>query len=315
MGINPPALTVGLAGNAGKYKAELPVGQLLLRGFMAGAYIAVGAALCTVCSTQAATYLGSGLGKLIAGAVFPVGLIAIVLTGMELFTGDAMLGPLAVLMGKTSWGKVLRNWLFVYIGNLLGSLCYAYLMVLGPFTQGNIGTAEPNAFGLTALTIAVGKTLTYKSVGAMGLWSCFLAGIGCNFLVNVAIMLGITSQDVIGKFFGIWFPIMAFVATGFEHCVANMYFLPVGLWIYQYFPGLANKVMPDGKFWSPLLHTNGGLTWNDIWVWNLIPATIGNIIGGMVFIGMVYYFCFRNELPEEHRIKISAPSQSANVKS
>jgi formate/nitrite transporter len=312
MALNTPAMTVCLAGNAGKYKAELPVGQLLLRGFMAGAYIAVGAALATVCSTQVATYLGGGLGKLIAGAVFPVGLIAIVLTGMELFTGDAMLGPLAVLMGKTVWSKVLRNWLWVYIGNLIGSLCYAYIMVLGPFTQGNLGASEPNAFGLTAVTIAVGKVLAYKSVGAIGLWSCFLAGIGCNFLVNVAIMLGITAQDVIGKFFGIWFPIMAFVATGFEHCVANMYFLPAGLWISQMFPGLTDK-MVDGKYWSPLLHANGGLTWGDVWIWNIIPATIGNIVGGMFFIGMVYYFCFRGEFPEEHKPTKCASSPGVSV--
>jgi len=313
MGFNPPAMTVALAGNAGKYKGELPVSQLLLRGFMAGAYIAVGAALCTVCSTQVATFLGAGFGKLVAGAVFPVGLIAIVLTGMELFTGDAMLVPLAALMGKTTWGKVLRNWIWVYIGNLIGSLCYAYVMVYGPFTQGNLGTNEPNVFGMTALSIAVGKILTYKSVGGIGLWSCFLSAIGCNFLVNVAILLGITAQDVIGKFFGIWFPIMAFVSSGFEHCVANMYFLPAGLWIYQLYPGLADKIMPDGKLWNPLLHANGGLTWGDVWLWNLIPATIGNIVGGMIFIGFIYYYCFCDEFPEEHKPAAMQQSSSQTV--
>ncbi|MDD4170455.1 MAG: formate/nitrite transporter family protein, partial [Desulfotomaculaceae bacterium] len=221
--VNPPAVTVCLAGNAGRYKSNLPISQLLIRGFMAGAYIAVGAALATVCSTAVAAHLGVGLGKLISGAVFPVGLIAIVLTGMELFTGDAMLGPLAVLQGKVGWGKVLNNWLWVYVGNLIGSLAYAYIMVMGPFTQGNLTAAEPNAFGMTAVTIAVGKVLAYKSAGNMGMWSVFLAGIGCNFLVNAAVMLGITAKDFIGKFFGIWFPIMAFVATGFEHCVPNRY--------------------------------------------------------------------------------------------
>ncbi|OPX88754.1 MAG: putative formate transporter 1 [Pelotomaculum sp. PtaB.Bin104] len=300
---NPPAVTVCLAGNAGRYKSNLSISQLLLRGFMAGAYIAAGAALATVCSTAAATYLGSGIGKLISGAVFPIGLIAIVLTGMELFTGDAMLGPLAVLQGKVGWGKVLNNWLWVYIGNLVGSLAYAYMMVWGPLTQGNLTGAEPNAFGLNAVAIAAGKVLTYKAAGNMGLWSVFLAGIGCNFLVNVAVMLGITAKDFIGKFFGIWFPIMAFVATGFEHCVANMYFLPAGLWISQLFPSLADKTVKaaDGatSFWNPLLHANGGLTWGDVWVWNLIPVTLGNIVGGMIFVGFVYYFCFRSEFPEE----------------
>jgi formate/nitrite transporter FocA (FNT family) len=144
---------------------------------------------------------------------------------MELFTGDAMLGPLANLQGKIGWGKILNNWVWVWIGNFIGSLAYAYIMVNGPFTQGAFAAAEPNAFGLNAVSIAVSKTLAYKVNGGIGLWSCFLAAIGCNFLVNVAIMLVITAKEFIGKFFGIWFPIMAFVATGFEHCVANMYFL------------------------------------------------------------------------------------------
>lgn len=297
-GFNTPAVTVSLAGNTGKYKGDLPVSQLLVRGFMAGVYIAVGAALCTVCSAGVAQFLGAGSAKLISGAVFPVGLIAIVLTGMELFTGDAMLLPMAVLQGKSTWGKVLRNWFWVYIGNLIGSLAYAYVMVAGPFTQGNFSAAEPNSFAMNAILVAVAKTLTYKSAGTMGLWSCFVAGIGCNFLVNVAIMLGITSTEFIGKFFGIWFPIMAFVATGFEHCVANMYFLPAGMWTLQKFPSLVDKVVPEtSKFWSPLLHQYGGITWGDIWVWNLIPATLGNIIGGMIFIGFVYFYCFRKELP------------------
>lgn len=299
MGFNPPAKMTLLAGNAGKYKAELPIFQLLLRGFMAGAYIAIGAALATVCSTAVASYLGPGIGKLVSGAVFPVGLIAIVLTGMELFTGDAMLCPMAAMMGKTTWGKVMNNWLWVYIGNLLGSLFYAYMMVVGPLTQGNFLVDEPNAFGLNAVAIAVSKTLTYKSVGAAGLWSAFWAAIGCNFLVNIAVLLGITAQDVIGKFFGIWFPIMAFVATGFEHCVANMYFLPTGLWLYQRFPGLADKTVEGGGFWNPLLHANGGLTWGDVWLWNIIPVTLGNIVGGFLLIGVVYFYAFRKELPAE----------------
>lgn len=305
---NAPAVTIGLASNAGKYKMSLPVKQLLLRGFMSGVYIAVGAALCTVCGTAVASHLGAGIGKMIGGAVFPIGLIATVLTGMELFTGDAMLGPLAAFFGKTSWGSVLRNWFFVYIGNLVGSLAYAYVMIIGPFTQGNFTAAEPNAFGLNAVAIAVGKTLTYKSVGGIGLWSCFINGIACNFLVNVAILLGITAKNFIGKFFGIWFPIMTFVTTGFEHCVANMYFLPTGLWLTQKFPALVTKTLPDGTLWNPLLNQFGGLTWGDVWLWNIIPATFGNIVGGMIFIGLIYYFCFKDELPEEFRADYQAPN-------
>jgi len=111
--------------------------------------------------------------------------------------------------------------------------------------------------------------------GSAGLWSAFMKGIACNLLVNVAILLAFSSKNMIGKFFGIWFPIMAFVASGFEHSVANMYFIPTGI----------------------LLGAN--VTWGDFLYWNLLPVTIGNIIGGMVFIGCVYQFAFKGELPKE----------------
>lgn len=162
-------------------------------------------------------------------------------------------------MGKTGWGSVLKNWLFVYIGNFVGSVAWAYLMLIGPFTQGNFGAAEPNTFALNAVGIAVAKTLTYKSVGTVGWWSAMCNGIGCNFMVNVAILLAITSKDFIGKFFGIWL-IMAFVAIGFEHSVANMYFLPSGMFVTHSFPALVTK-MVDGKPWNALLANNGGLNW------------------------------------------------------
>jgi formate/nitrite transporter len=301
-------MTVCLAGNAGKYKMGLPIGQLLLRGFMSGVYIAVGAALATVCGAEVAKFLGAGFGKLITGAVFPVGLILTVLTGMELFTGDAMLGPLAVMMGKTGVGSVLKNWTFVYIGNLVGSVVWAYLMLIGPFSQGNFAGPDPNAFALNAVGIAIAKTMPYKAAGMVGWWAALANGIGCNFLVNAAILLAITAKDFIGKFFGIWFPIMAFVSIGFEHCVANMYFLPAGMFVVQSFPALITKTVTDPVTkvvtpWNAALTKNAGLSWNDIWMYNLIPVTIGNIIGGMVFIGVVYFLCYKNEFPEEHRVK------------
>lgn len=293
MSFNTPAKTVALVGNAGVAKAKLSVFNLLMRGFMAGAYIAIGGALCTVCVTGVGAHLGPGIAKLIGGAVFPVGLIAIVLTGMELFTGDCMIVPMAAMMKKITWGAVLKNWVWVYIGNLIGSLAYAYLMAVGPFVSGQAdGTMAVNAFGMTAVGIAAGKILGYKAVGAAGLWSCFMKAIGCNFLVNIAILLAITADDVIGKFFGIWFPIMAFVASGFEHCVANMYFLPAGKFLADWYPAVIAKK-------GGMLLTNGGLSWSDIWLWNLIPVTIGNIFGGFLFIGVAYFLMFRKDLPEE----------------
>jgi formate/nitrite transporter len=290
MAFNPPAKMVALVGNAGVAKAKLSVFNLLIRGFMAGAYIAIGGALCTVCITGIGT---PGVAKLVGGAVFPVGLIAIVLTGMELFTGDCMIVPMAAMMKKISWGEVMRNWIWVYIGNLVGSLFYAYLMTVGPFVSGQAdGTMAVNAFGMTAVSIAAGKILGYKAVGTMGLWSCFMKAIGCNFLVNIAILLAITADNVIGKFFGIWFPIMAFVSSGFEHCVANMYFLPAGKFLIDWYPAVIAKK-------GGLLLANGGLSWSDVWLWNIFPVTLGNIIGGFLFIGVAYFLMFKKDLPAE----------------
>ena len=166
------------------------------------------------------------MAQLILGAVFPVGLIITVLTGAELFTGDAMLAPMAAFIHKISWMQVMNLWILVYIGNLIGSVVFAYICANGPFVSFDAaGVGTVTAFGTRAIAIA-GAKVSY--VGMMGMWSAFLKAIACNWLVNLAILLGICADDVVGKFFGIWFPIMAFVSSGFEHCIANMYFHPGG---------------------------------------------------------------------------------------
>jgi formate/nitrite transporter len=245
-----------------------------------------------MCSTGVAKIMGPGISKLVSGAVFPVGLIAIVITGAELFTGDCMLVSIGALMRKAGWKDVGRVWILVYMGNLIGSLFLAYLMVVGPFKTGGASGFGINEFGKNAVDIAVSKTLTYKAVGAIGIWSCFWKAIGCNILVNIAILLALASDDIIGKFFGIWFPIMAFVSSGFEHSVANMYFIPAGMMLLN-----PSVVAENGG----LLASYGGISVADMWIWNLIPATIGNIVGGMIFVGFIYFYAFRKELPEERK--------------
>jgi formate transporter len=267
---NKPVEIVIMAGDAGKYKANLSPDNYLVRAFMAGLFIAVGGALATICSTGLENTVGPGFKSLISGAVFPVGLIAIVLTGMSLFTGDTMLIPMAVFQKKTTWSRVWNAWFWVYIGNFIGALFWAYLMAVGPFSKG--GSSELTVFGQNAIGIAQAKTLPYMAAGTMGLWSAFMKGIACNLLVNVAILLAMSSKSMVGKFFGIWFPIMAFVASGFEHSVANMYFIPTGIM-------LGAKV-----------------TWAQFIQWNLIPVTVGNIVGGFIFIGAAYYWSFRKEI-------------------
>ena len=289
MVFHPPVAIVAKAGDAGKYKVGLPAWNMVIRGFMSGAYIAMGGALATVCSTgivySAAQitagavpggFASAGMAQLVLGAVFPVGLIITVLTGAELFTGDAMLAPMAAFIHKISWAQVLTLWVFVYIGNLIGSIFWAYLMANGPFvTWDAAGAATITAFGTRAIAIA-GAKVSY--VGMMGMWSAFLKGIGCNYLVNLAILLGICSDDMVGKFFGIWFPIMAFVSSGLEHSVANMYFIPAGI-ITSMLTGVPTTA-----------------NWVNMWTANIIIVTLGNIVGALFFVGILYWVAFRKEI-------------------
>jgi len=293
MVFHPPVAIVAKAGDAGKYKVGLPAWNMVLRGFMSGAYIAMGGALATVCSTgivySAAQitagavpggFASAGMAQLVLGAVFPVGLIITVLTGAELFTGDAMLAPMAAFIHKISWMQVMNLWVFVYIGNLIGSIFWAYLMANGPFVSFDAaGAATVTAFGTRAIAIAAAKV---SYVGMMGMWSAFLKGIGCNYLVNLAILLGICSDDMVGKFFGIWFPIMAFVSSGLEHSIANMYFIPAG-------------IFTQGFITDPT-KINAGINWVTMWTSNVIIVTLGNIVGALVFVGILYWVAFRKEI-------------------
>ena len=209
-----------------------------------------------------------------------------VLTGAELFTGDAMLAPLAAFVHKISWAKVLNLWIWVYIGNLIGSIFYAYIMANGPFVSWNAaGLATVNAFGLRAVNIGIAKV---SYVGMAGMWAAFLKGIGCNWLVNLAILLGICADDAVGKFFGIWFPIMAFVSTGFEHCVANMYFIPAGIMTAGYLNAEQVATITAEKLAT--------LNWVTMWTNNIIVVTIGNIVGGLIFVGVLYWIAFKKEI-------------------
>ncbi len=300
MVFHPPVAIVAKAGDAGKYKAGLPAWNMVLRGFMSGAYIAMGGALATICTTgiiasdaaQAFGTASAGFNALLLGAVFPVGLIITVLTGAELFTGDAMLAPMAAFIHKISWASVLNLWVWVYIGNLIGSIVYAYIMAYGPLTAWDAaGAATVTAFGMRAIGIAAFKV---QYVGAAALWSAFLKGVGCNWLVNLAILLGICADDLIGKFFGIWFPIMCFVSTGFEHSIANQYFISAG--IFTNGIGTAGAFTEAQATAAAKFLGYANLNWVGFWMNNMIVVTIGNIVGALFFVGVIYWVAFRKEI-------------------
>lgn len=272
-----PAQVCVKIGTAGKSKTSLPALNMLVRAFLAGAYVAMGATLATVSSTDAAAYFGPGISQLIVGAVFPVGLMLVVFTGAELFTGDAMFAPMSILQGHIGVRKLVYLWGIVYVGNLIGSVFMAFLVSYGPYSSWDAaGVVTVTAFGLRAIQIGSVKV---AYTGTMGLLSCFFKGILCNWLVCLALFLGLAADDVISKIAALWFPIMAFATSGFEHCVANMFFIPAAI-ITNGFTG----------------NTVTNLNWVGMWTNNIIWTTLGNIVGAVVFMAIVYYYCYKSEI-------------------
>lgn len=214
--LTPPEIAQA-AVEAGVDKSRLSVDRLLLLGFLAGAFIAIGG-LFDIRVTAGMPDSWGTIKLLVGGAVFPIGLILVVIAGAELLTGNMMTLPIAWHAGRISFGKVLNNWFWVLIGNFIGSLFVAY--VLG--VDAKMLTAAP----WEKATIAIALAKVQLPFGAT-----VASAIGCNWLVALAVWLAIGGRDVISKIVGIWFPIMAFVAIGFQHVVANMFFIPAGIFV------------------------------------------------------------------------------------
>ena len=278
MGFYSPLQVAEAVANAGKTKANLPFLQMLILGLFAGAYIAFGAELCTMIVTGTGAKLGLGIAKFMGGAVFSVGLMLVVIGGAELFTGNNLM-TIGLSQGKLGATGLIYNWVVVWIANLLGSLLLVYIMY-----KTNLWHTGGNAVGTTALNIAAGKV-------NLSFAEAFYRGIGCNWLVCLAVWLAFAAKDVVGKIFGIFFPIMAFVASGFEHCVANMYFIPMGI-VLKGDAAMAGAV-------SALGAKADALTWSGFFINNMIPVTLGNIVGGAVFVGLAYFMVYVNQMSKE----------------
>jgi formate transporter len=257
----------------GVKKATMGPRNTMMLSIMAGAFIGAGAIFATTVATGASGQLTYGVTKLLIGLVFCLGLILVVIAGAELFTGNNLI-IMAWADKHITTLQVLRNWTLVYIGNFIGSILTAGLMFLTKQYTFNGG-----AVGLTALNIAHGKT-NLEFVQAIAL------GIMCNVLVCLAVWLCFSARTTTDKILSIIFPITAFVAAGFEHSVANMYFIPMGLFI---------KMGAPTSFWQAIGKTAADfptLTWGNFFIANLLPVTIGNIIGGSVLVGLVYWFIY-----------------------
>ena len=243
---------------------------MILLGILAGAFIGFGSELATITTYDMPKYLGVGFTKFIFGSVFSVGLMLVIIAGAELFTGNNLI-IIGVLTREGKLSGVFNSWFWVYLANFVGSLLLVWMMyATGLWKTGNL------AVGAKALAIANGKVNI-----AWG--EAFARGIGCNWLVCLAVWMAVASRDIIGKIFGIFFPIMAFVASGFEHCVANMYFIPMGLLM----KGNASIVAAAG-----LANKLGNLTIKGMFLNNLIPVTLGNIVGGSICVATVYWLVY-----------------------
>ena len=277
----PNELVDGMIAAGGK-KSTVSVKNLLIRGFYSGAILGLAVILAlTVGITVKAPFVGSLL--------FPFGFASIVLFGMELVTGNFALLPMATWAGKSTWSATFRNWSWVWIGNFIGTLVVAIIMAIS-LTSG--GTIDPAADGgmwqkvaqkIISLNI-LNVEKKYEALGSLGFFLAFLRGLVANWLVCLGVTLALVSKSVPGKLLACWLPITAFQTMGMEHIVVNQFLHTAG----------------------PIL--GSGVPFTKVIFWNFLPVTLGNIVGGMVFIGMLFYSTHRtkldNVLPREKDEKL-----------
>jgi len=249
--------------DAGVKKLALGPQDLLIRGALSGALLGAATALAF---TGAVT-----TGQPLVGAlIFPVSLVMIVLLGLELVTGSFALVPLARLEGKASWNAVIANWSWVFLANLLGSIAFGALIAI---SLTNMGKADVAGVAARIVAVAEAKTIGNAALGTAGMVSVFVKGVLGNWLVCLGVVMAMTSTSTVGKIVATWLPIFLFFALGFEHAVVNMFIIPTGML-------LGAKV--------------NVFEW---WVWNQIPVTLGNLVGGFVFTGLALYTTFKPAKP------------------
>jgi formate/nitrite transporter len=269
----PPEMAKA-AVETGVNKAHSPLVKVFALAILAGAFIAFGAVFSTVVTSGST--MSFGLTKVLSGLTFSLGLILVVVGGAELFTGNNLL-IMAWASRRISSGLVLKNWLIVYLGNMLGA--YSVVLMIGLSGHYLFGNGK---IGNNMLHIAEAKC-------ELGFIHALFLGILCNILVCLPIWRCYSAKSTHGKILAILFPITAFVAAGFEHSVANMYFIPMGLWV---------KEVGDPQFWQ-LIHSApehyAFLGWRSYLFGNLLPVTLGNMIGGSLFVGLAYWFIYASK--------------------
>lgn len=242
---------------AGESKVFMSTKDTLIRAYMAGAILALAAAFAVTITVNTGN-------PLIGALLFPVGFCLLYLMGFDLLTGVFTLAPLALIARRpgVTIGGILRNWGLVFVGNFAGALTTAVFMAI-IFTMGF--SQEPDAVGQKIGTIGESRTLGYAAAGAAGMLTLFIRAVMCNWMVSTGVVAAMMSNSVSGKVIAMWMPILIFFYLGFEHSIVNMYLFPSG-------------IMLGGQF-----------TWMDYFLWNEIPTVIGNLVGGLTFVGGMIY--------------------------
>jgi len=255
-----PAEVVAAMIDSGARKAELPVNDLLIRGALSGAILGIATSLAITTQVQ------TGVGVL-GAVIFPVGFVMIVLLGLELVTGSFALLPLACIERRIGLGALLRNWGWVFAGNLIGSMAYAVLFWIA-LTM--MGTMAAGPVGERVAALADAKTLLYASHGAAGVVTSFVKAALCNWMVCMGVVMGMLAQSTVSKVVAAWIPILVFFAHGYEHAVVNMFLIPAGM--------LFGAKTSTAEWW----------------LWNQVPVTLGNLAGGFLFTGLALYLTYRS---------------------
>ena len=267
MNLFTPAETTANYAVAGAGKTRLPVGKMLVLGTLAGFLIAMGA---VAANTAAHGLQDAGLTKLVSGLLFPFGLVMVILSGAELFTGNTLIS-ISVLARQATLKGMLRNWFYVYLGNGLG----AFLAAAGCAFLGQLNCGD-GALAVYTIKVAAAKC-SLSWFNAVGL------GFFCNVLVTLGVLLSLGAKDTVGRFLGAYLPVAFFVIAGFEHSIANLFYVPAGL------------LAAERPVYAALALTRGlnlsGLTWSNFWLHNLLPVTLGNILGGLA-VGSLYWYCY-----------------------
>ncbi len=236
----------------GASKSRLPIGQLLLRGFLSGALLGFA-------TTVAFTSTAQGLPPVVGAVLFPVGFAMIVVLSLELVTGSFAMLPAAWLAGETGLLRVLGNLAWVFAGNLAGACIYAWMYAA---VQTQFHHVPASGAGALIVAAAQAKTLGYEKLGSSGIWLSILKAALCNWMVCMGVAMGLTSRSTLGKIAGCWLPIFTFFALGYEHSVVNMFIVPAGMLM------------------------GAPVSLSDWWLWNQLPVTLGNLAGGLLFVGL-----------------------------